>query len=179
MRYKKLPMILREMIHLSLVLFLGLILVTSCHAQQDKNMDSGPKAPDFALQNIYGKTIHLSDFKGKVVLLNFFGTYCPPCRMEIPGFVALEKKYGPKGFQVIGVSVDQNPMMVLPRFIQAFNINYPVLAATNKVLQDYGNIYAIPVSVLISKDQRVIKRYVGMVSEKTLEPLIVKALQEQ
>jgi len=155
----------------------ALFLASACHAQK-KATETGPKAPNFTLEELNGKVVHLSDFKGKVVLLNFFGTYCPPCRMEIPGFVELQKEFGPKGFQVIGVAVDQNPLLVLPRFIQIYHINYPVLCATDKVLRDYGNIYAIPVTVLISRDGIILKRYVGMVTERTLIPEIKKALKE-
>ncbi len=160
------------------IILLAIFLVSACHAQKKAN-ETGPKAPDFSLEDVLnGRVVHLSDFKGKVVLLNFFGTYCPPCRMEIPGFVELQKEFGSEGFQVIGVSVDQNPLLVLPRFIQVYHINYPVLCATDKVLRDYGNIYAIPVSVLISKNGIILKRYVGMVTERTLIPEIKKALKE-
>ena len=155
----------------------ALFLASACHAQK-KKIEAGPKAPNFTLEELNGKVVHLSDFKGKVVLLNFFGTYCPPCRMEIPGFVELQKEFGPKGFQVIGVAVDQNPLLVLPRFIQIYHINYPVLCATDKVLRDYGNIYAIPVTFLISRDGIILKKYVGMVTESTLIPEIKKALKE-
>ncbi len=166
-----------DRIKLFIPIILAVFLVSACHAQK-KPKERGPKAPDFTLEDLNGTVVHLSDFKGKVVLLNFFGTYCPPCRMEIPGFVRLQKEFGPKGFQVIGVSVDQNPLLVLPRFIGIYHINYPILCATDKVLRDYGNIYAIPVTVLISRDGIVLKRYVGMVTENTLIPEIKKALKE-
>jgi thiol-disulfide isomerase/thioredoxin len=110
------------------------------------------------------------------VLINFFSTNCPPCRLEIPDFVFLQNQYGSKGFAVIGISVDRNGKRILPRFAQALRINYPILLATSKVISDYGNIYALPASFLIDRDHRIIKHYTGMVTKAELEPIIVNAL---
>ena len=133
-------------------------------------------APDFMLLNLQGESITLSDYRGKVVLINFFATYCPPCRIEIPDFVRLQDRYASKGFTVIGISVDQNGERILPGFVRTLGIQYPVLLATSKVIKDYGNIYALPVSFLIDRDHRIIRHYTGMITEKELEPVIIKAL---
>ncbi len=137
---------------------------------------STAKAPDFMLLNLKNEVVTLSDYKGKVVLINFFATHCPPCRLEIPDFVRLQNHYGPRGFVVIGISVDQNGEDILPGFVKALKINYPVLLATSRVIKDYGNVYALPASFLIDRDHRIIKHYIGMVTRNELEPLIVKAL---
>ncbi|WP_067619492.1 TlpA family protein disulfide reductase [Dissulfuribacter thermophilus] len=149
------------------------LFLSSCNSNANSY-----KAPNFTLLNLEGDVVKLSNFKGKVVLLNFFATYCPPCRYEIPDFVKLQQELGPKGFQVIGVSVDENGEKILPYFVEKLQINYPVLLATTKVLRDYGNIYALPQSFLIGKDQTIIKHYIGMVTEHELRPLIEKALDK-
>ncbi len=137
---------------------------------------SSQEAPDFTLLNLNGDEVHLSDYRGKVVLLNFFATYCPPCRMEMPEFVELQKEYGPKGFAVIAISVDEDGQRVLPPFIQRLGLNFPVLLATSKVIADYGNIYALPQTFIIDRDQRVVRHFTGMVTRAMIEPLIKDAL---
>ncbi len=128
-----------------LIILTSFILLTFLPACQGKTEVS--RAPDFTLLNLAGNTVSLSDFTGKVVLINFFATYCPPCRMEIPDFERLQKEFAPKGFTVIGISVDNDGERVLPSFVKSLGINYPVLLATTRVLKDYGDIYALPVTV--------------------------------
>jgi peroxiredoxin len=155
-------------VFLSLV---GAILLPACQGSADPS-----KAPDFTLLNLQDESVNLSEYKGQVVLINFFSTNCPPCRVEIPDFVLLQNQYGSKGFAVIGISVDQNGKRILPGFAQALRINYPILLATSKVIKDYGNIYALPASFLIDRDHRILKHYTGMVTKDELEPIIVNAL---
>lgn len=150
---------------------IGLILLPACQGSADHS-----RAPDFTLLNLQDESVNLSEYKGQVVLINFFATNCPPCRAEIPGFVRLQDQYGSKGFAIIGISVDQNGKRILPGFAQALRINYPILLATSKVIRDYGNIYALPASFLIDRDRRILKHYTGMVTKDELEPIIVNAL---
>ncbi len=147
------------------------LLLPACQGNADPS-----KAPDFTLLNLQNESVNLSDYRGQVVLINFFSTNCPPCRVEIPDFVFLQDKYGSKGFAVIGISVDQDGKRILPGFVQALRINYPILLATSKVIKDYGNIYALPASFLIDRDHRILKQYTGMVTKDELEPIIVNAL---
>ena len=154
-----------------LLSLVGAILLAACQSSADPS-----KAPDFTLLNLQDESVNLSDYKGQVVLINFFSTNCPPCRVEIPDFVLLQNQYGSKGFAVIGISVDQNGKRILPGFVQALRINYPILLATSKVIRDYGNIYALPASFLIDRDHRILKQYTGMVTKDELEPIIVNAL---
>ena len=149
----------------------GAILLAACQGSADPS-----NAPDFTLLNLQDESVNLSDYKGQVVLINFFSTNCPPCRVEIPDFIRLQDQYGSKGFAVIGISVDQNGKRILPRFAQALRINYPILLGTSKVIRDYGNIYALPASFLIDRDHRILKHYTGMVTKDELEPIIIKAL---
>lgn len=156
---------------LTLVFFIA--IMPACQGKADDS-----HAPDFTLLNLSDNTVNLSDYRGKVVLINFFATYCPPCRMEMPTFIELQRKYGPKGFVIIGISVDNDPHKVLPLFIEQLGINFPVLLATNKVLKDYGNIYALPVTFILDKEHIVVKKITGMVNEEELIP-IIKGLVEK
>src|SRR6516165_7654652 len=97
-------------------------------------------APDWQLSDVDGKPVKLSDFKGKVIILDFWATWCPPCRAEIPGFVAIQKKYADKGLTVVGVSVDQQGASVVKPFMQQLKMNYPVVLANAKMIGDYGDI---------------------------------------
>ncbi|HEY3382382.1 MAG TPA: TlpA disulfide reductase family protein [Vicinamibacterales bacterium] len=130
----------------------------------------------FTLKDMNGKDVKLSDFKGKVVLLNFWATWCPPCKMEIPWFVALQEKYKSKGFQAIGVSVDDTPDK-LPPFAQQFKINYPLLVGLDRedIQNAYGPIFAVPVTVIIGRDGKICVKHLGPVSREQFESEI-KAL---
>ncbi len=150
-----------------------LILMPACQGKTEMSM-----APEFTLLNLAGNTVNLSDYSGKVVLINFFATYCPPCRMEIPDFVKLQKEFGPEGFVVIGISVDNDGERVLPPFVEKLGINYPILLATSKVLQDYGNIYALPVTFILDKNHKIVQKITGMVNEEELRPIIEDLLKE-
>ncbi len=151
---------------------LFLTLMPACQGQSEVS-----RAPDFTLLNLAGNTVNLSDFKGKVVLINFFATYCPPCRMEIPDFIRLQEEFSPKGFTVIGISVDNDGERVLPPFVKRLGMNYPVLMATTKVLKDYGDIYALPVTFILDRDHKIVKKITGMVNEEELRPIIERLLQ--
>jgi peroxiredoxin len=155
---------------LLLALF-GTIVLPAC--QTDAN---SAKAPDFTLLNLQNETVSLSDFRGKVVILNFWATYCPPCRVEIPDFIRLQDQYGKDGLVVLGISTDPNGDQILPRYVQAMEINYPILLATSKVIEDYGNIYALPVTFVVDRDHKILKQYTGMVTQDELTPIVQKAL---
>ncbi len=160
--------------HMMLV-FACLLVLTLMPACQSKSEVS--RAPDFTLLNLAGNTVNLSDFRGKVVLINFFATYCPPCRMEIPDFIRLQEEFSPKGFTVIGISVDNDGERVLSSFVERLGINYPVLMATTKVLKDYGDIYALPVTFILDRDHKIVKKITGMVDEEELRPIIERLVQ--
>jgi cytochrome c biogenesis protein CcmG/thiol:disulfide interchange protein DsbE len=130
----------------------------------------------FTLKDMNGKDVNLADLKGKVVLLNFWATWCPPCKMEIPWFVEFQAKYQGKGFQVIGVSVDDPPEK-LPPFAREYKINYPLLVGAERedIQNAYGPLFGIPVTVIIGRDGKVCKKHLGPVSRTQFESEI-KAL---
>ncbi|MBA4406223.1 hypothetical protein C0389_03015 [bacterium] len=137
---------------------------------------SSALAPDFTLPTSDGKTLKLSDLKGKVVIVDFWATWCPPCRKGIPDLIALKKKYGSKGFEIIGVSVDTETKSEVVPFIKDYKINYPVVYGNMNVYQQYGGIRAIPTSFVIDKQGKIIASYEGLHPLQTYEDHIKKLL---
>jgi peroxiredoxin len=120
----------------------------------------GNVAPDFALKDAEGRTVKLSDYKGKVVVLDFWATWCPPCRQEIPGFVALHSKYKGQGVEVIGVTFDESWAPVKP-FVESYGVNYTVVMGDQGVASRFGNISGIPTTFVIDRDGIIRKKHVG------------------
>lgn len=134
-----------------------------------------PANLDFAIKDLDGKDVKLSTYKGKVILLNFWATWCGPCKAEIPGFVELQEKYK-KDLVVVGYSVDDTADKARA-FMTEYKMNYPVLLGLGRedVQDAYGPIWGIPASFLISKDGKVCKRHMGIAPKETFEKEI-KAL---
>ena len=127
-------------------------------------------APAWKLQDVNGKTISSADFKGKVVVLAFWATWCPPCRAEIPGFVELQKQYGKSGVAVIGASVDSSDETVaVKKFAEKFGINYPVGLADQDAVRAFGGVDAIPTTFIIDRDGRIVSRHIGFTEKADLE----------
>jgi peroxiredoxin len=123
------------------------------------------KAPaklDFTVKDMNGATVRLADYKGKVVLLNYWATWCGPCKVEIPDLVALQDRYRDKGFVVLGVSQDDDPE-TLRKFASAFKMNYPVLVGRDQadLLDAQGPLWGLPTSYLIGRDGIVCTRHLG------------------
>lgn len=131
---------------------LTLLFIISCGSKS---------APDFTLESVDGKMIKLSDYRGKIVILDFWATWCGPCRAGIPDLVSLKSVYSSKGVEIIGISVDQNKSLVSP-FMKEFNINYPVVFGNSEVAEDYGNISAIPTTVIIDSEGNIVEQFVGL-----------------
>lgn len=141
-----------------------------------KGGDDHPAAPEFSLTDLSGQTLRLSNFKGKVVLLDFWATWCGPCRMEIPGFVELQNKYRDQGFQVIGVSMDDGPEPVRD-FYKEFKMNYPVAMGNDKLGEIYGGVLGLPTSFVIGRDGRIYAKHVGASDVSVFEEEIKTLLQ--
>ncbi|HKW29006.1 MAG TPA: TlpA disulfide reductase family protein [Verrucomicrobiae bacterium] len=137
---------------------------------------SGEAAPDFALTNLAGKTVRLSDFKGKIVLLDFWATWCAPCQEEIPSFVQLQKQYSGRGFTVLGIALDDDGAAVVKPLAQKLDVNYPLVIGDTQVAARYGGIQAVPTAFLIGRDGRILKTFVGPRSKSEWEQTIQRAL---
>jgi peroxiredoxin len=125
---------------------------------------------NFTVKNIAGKDVRLSDFKGQVVLLNFWATWCGPCRREIPSLTALYRDYKERGFTVLGVSVDSEVKLIKP-FARTMKMNYPVLigAGREDLANAFGPFAGYPTTVLVGRDGKVCVRHVGIASKAELE----------
>ncbi|HEY9857585.1 MAG TPA: TlpA disulfide reductase family protein [Stenomitos sp.] len=125
---------------------------------------AAPKeAPDFSLPRTGdGKTVKLSDFKGKVRIVNFWATWCPPCRAEIPHFVSMYKDLKGKGVEIIGISLDQKGDAAVAPFVKENKMNYPVLLGDENVVSAYGGIRGIPTTFIVDRQGRIVKKFVGL-----------------
>jgi cytochrome c biogenesis protein CcmG/thiol:disulfide interchange protein DsbE len=122
-------------------------------------------APDFTLKDAKGATVKLSDYRGKVVLLNFWATWCGPCKIEIPWFVEFEKTYKDKGFAVLGVSMDEEGWEVVHPYLEKAKVNYRMMIGDDTMAQQYGGVDSLPTSFLIDKEGRIASVHVGLVSK--------------
>jgi cytochrome c biogenesis protein CcmG/thiol:disulfide interchange protein DsbE len=139
----------------------------------------GALAPDFELVDLKsGNKVSLSDFRGKAVLLNFWATWCPPCKAEIPSFVDLQKQYGPQGLQVVGVAMDDAGRDTIEAFANEMSINYLVVQGTEKVANDYGGIDGLPTTFYIGRDGKVVKIVAGLMGHGEAERNVKRALTQ-
>ena len=137
----------------------------------------GATAPAWQLQNLEGKPVQLSDFKDKVVILDFWATWCPPCRAEIPDFVALQKEYGDKGLVVVGVSLDQGGVAAVTPFAKAHGMDYPIVLGDDKISETYGGIQGIPTTFVIGRDGKIAAMHIGETDKATFVGDITKLLK--
>lgn len=138
----------------------------------------GRAAPDFALTELKGGTVRLSDFKGKVVLLDFWATWCAPCRREVPGFIRLQRQYADRGFTVLGIALDEEGAAVVKPLAQRLGINYPVVIGTQQVAADYAGIQALPTAFLIARDGKILGAFVGARDESEFDKVIRQAEEQ-
>lgn len=133
-------------------------------------------APDFSLESLDGKTMRLSDLRGKAVLLNFWATWCGPCKIEMPWFVELQKQYGSQGLQIVGVAMDDGSKEDIAKFAKDMGVNYPILIGKESVGDAYGGVPALPQTFLIGRDGKIVDKIVGLRGKAEIEDSIKKAL---
>ena len=125
--------------------------------------------PHFALPSAEDcSTIDSNSSQGQALILNFFATWCPPCRKEIPSLASIQKEYGPRGVTVIGFSTDQGGSKLVAKFMKKMEINYPVVMADSQTPRSFGGILGIPTTFLVNKQGMVVRRYDGYVDHQTL-----------
>jgi cytochrome c biogenesis protein CcmG/thiol:disulfide interchange protein DsbE len=164
-------------LHATLAVAAAILLAGGCSSWGDGHVKAAPikesskrnNAPDFSLRDVDGKLVKLSDFRGKVVLVDFWATWCGPCKIMIPWFIDLERKHKDKGFAVIGVSMDDEGWDVVKPFLSRMNVNYRVVIGTDPVAQSYGGIEALPTTFLIDREGRIAATHVGLTSRKEFE----------
>ena len=138
----------------------------------------GNLAPDFELPALDGKNLKLSDLRGKAVLLNFWATYCGPCKIEMPWFVELQKEYGPQGFQIVGVAMDDASLEEIAKFAKEMGVNYPILLGKESVGQSYGGVSVLPTTFFLDRDGKLIAREFGLQSRSVFVDHIKKAMSQ-
>lgn len=146
------------------VILIGLVVVFMAGS-----VGAATVMPEFSERNITSEgLVDSKDFAGKVLLVNFWATWCPPCRKEIPALIRIQTKYQDRGFSVIGISMDEGGKKLVGKFIKKLKVNYPVFIGKNKTARGFGGVMGIPVSFLVDREGNLVKRLDGYISEKVL-----------
>jgi cytochrome c biogenesis protein CcmG/thiol:disulfide interchange protein DsbE len=157
------------------LLFVGTIVYRRSHTAPQLASTGHPVAPEFSVITIDGKKLALSDCRGKVVLLDFWATWCAPCRDETPRFVRLQDKYATEGFQIIGVSMDDSAEPVR-QFYRDFHMNYPVALGGAKLGELYGGVFGLPIAFLIDRHGRILSKHIGATDPGIFDKEVANAL---
>jgi thiol-disulfide isomerase/thioredoxin len=142
---------------------------------QAMSSEDHPQAPAISLTDIEGKRLDLADYKGKVVVLDFWATWCGPCRIEIPGLIEMQDKYAHRGFSVVGISMDDDPSPVV-EFYKEFKMNYPVAVGNQRIGELYGGIFGLPTTFVIGRDGRIYAKHTGATDPAALEDEVQQLL---
>lgn len=126
----------------------GLVRLAPCHAQQTV-------APQLVLKDVNGRTVRLRDYRGKVVLINFWATWCPPCRAEMPDLVRLQREYAKQGLQIIGITYPPERKDRVLRFARSLKVNYPIVLGTRQIKAGFSSEETLPLTVVIDRDGKV------------------------
>jgi thiol-disulfide isomerase/thioredoxin len=137
---------------------------------------SGQMAPDFALESLDGETVRLSDFHGQAVLLNFWATWCGPCKIEMPWFEQMQKQYGSQGLEVIGIAMDDASKKDIAEFASNLGIDYPILLGKESVGEAYGGVQFLPATFYVGRDGKVVDKVFGLKGRSEIEDNIKRAL---
>jgi thiol-disulfide isomerase/thioredoxin len=163
------------------MLFFGMRSSRHGAAGGGANIGRGPNgqpAPDFTLDSLEGKPLQLSSLHGQAVLLNFWATWCGPCKIEMPWFVELQKEYGPQGLQIVGVAMDDSDKGDIQKFVKEMGINYPILLGKEAVGEQYGGVDVLPTTFFIDRDGKIVAREFGLQSRTIFVDHIKQALSQ-
>ena len=152
---------------LTCILFsVAIFLFLACGKGADKK---NPDLPfDFTLPDLNGKIHSLKEFKGKIVLLNFWATWCPSCKEDIAELLFVYRQYKDSGLEVVGISLDKKGLGVVDSFVKELNIPYTILLGDETVVKSYGGFKGVPTTFLLDKEGRIVKRYSGQINQETL-----------
>jgi peroxiredoxin len=156
---------------------LVLFLAGCSHPRELKSEAQRKPAPNFKLKDADGNPVNLTDYRGKVVLVNFWATWCGPCEVEIPWFVEFEQKYKDRGFAVLGLSMDDDGWKAVRPYIASHKINYRVMIASEVVSQQFGDIDSLPTSFMLDREGRIATNHVGLVDKRDYQNEILKLLE--
>jgi peroxiredoxin len=172
------------LVFIALVMAIMAMLAFGKYARQERKHGpiklvgnvQGVRAPDFTLTSLDGSKVKLSDFRGKAVLLNFWATWCPPCKVEMPWFEDLQKQYGKDGLVVLGVAMDDSEPASIAKFASEMGVNYPLLLGTDQVSDDYGDVQYLPTTFYIARDGTIVDKMTGLLERKDIEDAVRKTL---
>jgi peroxiredoxin len=149
---------------------------SSRHAAAPSPSSTGRRAPDFALESLAGKTVHLSDFQGKAVLVHFWATSWLPCRVEMQWFEQMHNHYAPQGLQVLGIARDNADKKDIAEFARNLGVDYPILLGKESVGDSYGGVRVLPVTVYVGRDGKIVEKVFGVKEHDEIEAEVRKAL---
>jgi thiol-disulfide isomerase/thioredoxin len=128
--------------------------------------------PEISLTNLSGQEVPLASYRGKVLLVDFWATWCAPCEEAIPELIELQERYGERGLQVVGIALDVGGAKVVAPYVKDHDMTYPIFLGDDTTTRAFGGIMGVPTSFLIDRDGRIVKRFVGVVDHKNYEDLI-------
>jgi thiol-disulfide isomerase/thioredoxin len=161
------------------MLYFGFHMARRSGADHPAGIGYGTPAPNFTLETLDGKNLSLSDFRGKAVIVNFWATWCGPCKIETPWLVELQNQYGAQGLQVVGVAMDDSGKDEIEKFAKEMGVNYPVLIGKEAVGDAYGGVPALPESFFVGRDGKIVDRIIGLKGRGEIEDSVKKALSTE